>query len=57
MKIMVPVRFTMDTSYNIECGHVRDDPKLPGDSGEYLFPNGVVGGLIPIVKSSLYLTK
>ena len=29
---------------------VRDDPKLPGDSG-------VVGGLIPVVKSSLYLTK
>ena len=34
MKIMVLVWFTMDSSYNIECGHVRDDPKLPGDSGE-----------------------
>ena len=43
--------------YNIERGHVWDNPKLPGDSGEVPFPNGVVGGSISAVKPSLYLTK
>ena len=37
--------------------HVRDDPKLPDDSGEVPKPNGVVDGLILAVKLSLYLTN
>jgi hypothetical protein len=42
---------------NVSLFVVRDDPKLPGDSGEIPISNGVVGGSIPTVKSSLYLTE
>lgn len=31
------------------------DPKLRGDSGEVPIPNGMVGGLIQVVKFSPYL--
>ena len=43
---------------NIFEQQVRDDPKLPGDSGEiHVSEWSIVGGLIPIVKSSLYLSE
>jgi hypothetical protein len=35
---------------------VRDDPKLPSDMEKSPFLNGVVGGSIPVMESSLYLT-